>query len=341
MNRQENSQKIIEMNDFQNETGVQDNQTFFHLLTVDIPTEIHQFMHLPPPTATTQMNISQTDQTDQQDVSQQKTEMKLSREELIKHQNESKTRSDNSMKNTCYYLYWLLLNLNSSTEITLNSNKRVRSQNDRSKHFSCSSIKVNDITIFEPETEYVICEDQERKFQTIKFDDENQSPVKTTSSKKKHSTDENCRIQQHILVKIINNHLKLYNFEIPCFVKRSSRNHVSFLHFTHYFDIDDNGNLVIIEFLQRQFDQFCEILKSVFSFFLDKQTGLTKQLVISNEAAKDSCGLMQTQENIIISRERFLQIVWYIRKNECSLSDIFIVQPYSFNQTETKENEGK
>ena len=243
------------------------------------------------------------------------------------------------MKNTCYYLYWFLLNLNQSTEITLNSNKRVRSINNRSKHFSCSSIKINNKVIFEAESEYIIQKDPIKHFLTIKFDDDTRIPLMESSAKRKYSADESCRIQQHILVTSINYLLKPYNVEIPSFVKRASTNLVSFLTFSHYFDIDDYGNLFMIEFSKLHFNTLCESLKSVFSFFLDKQTGLTKQLVISGEETKETTGIIQTHERIIISRELFIQIVWYIRKTGCSVSDLLVIEP--FTQTETKENDEK
>ena len=51
---------------------------------------------------------------------------------------ERKRRSDNDTKNTCFYMYYLLLNLDPTIEITLNENKKQGSQSDNSiKNFQC------------------------------------------------------------------------------------------------------------------------------------------------------------------------------------------------------------
>ena len=324
------------MNIFPDEKSRQENGKMFHVVTVDIPLEISQFLM-----SSLGVEISQINETQSYplDKSEQKREEPVTRQEMLKRKNESKIKSDNSMMNTCYYLYWLLLNLNSSTEITLNGNKRVRSRNNRTKHYSCSSIKVNGTMIYKAETEYVIHEDPERHFPTIKIDHHTQAPVIKSEEKKKYKAGDCYRIQQHILIQTINNILKSYQCEISCYTKRESKTLVSFLFFSKYVDVNDSGQLVTKDILNEEFERLCETLSSVISFFLDKRSGLTRQLLISNEEAKDSCGLMQTNEKIIISRDRFLQVVWYMRKTGCSLSDVFLIQQLPIN--ETKENDEK
>ena len=338
MNSQFTSENERGKDNFQEMEDQQDqNQQMFQPFNFNITAELLQSLTMATPFVNMQMNVPQTEQSDQQQ--KQTDEPKQTRTESTKPKYNTKTKSDNFMKNNCYYLYWLLLNLNPSTKITLNGNKRLRSQNDRSRHYSCSSIKIGKQVIFEADTEYVICQHHKKGYQTIQMDMKTQTPVKASSSKKKYTASESCKIQQHILLHTINRLLKTKHCKIPCDSKRTSKKLICLLHFTQYFDVDDNGHLVIIDFPNREFDKLCETLKSVFSFFLDKQSGLTRKMVISDDSAQDSCGLIQTQEKIIISRQLFLQVVWYIRKNGCSVSDVFVVESFPLN--DTKDNEKK
>ena len=161
--------------------------------------------------------ISTEDRENQQvsNVINQNSMNHIKREEKSKKWNESKTKSDNSIKYCCYYLYWLLLNLKETTEIVLNRHKRKKAQNDRIDNFTCSMIKVDGKIIFQAKTEYVISESPNHHYPTVMIDDDTQIPMMVKMMERKQSADESCKIQQHILIQIINNMLKPFSLEIP------------------------------------------------------------------------------------------------------------------------------
>ena len=249
--------------------------------------------------------------------SKRKKEVNPKREDQTKKWNECKTKSDNAIKYSCYYLYWLMLNLKDTTEIRLKRRKHKKSKTGRIDHVSCLEIKVDGKTIYEFETDYVMCEAQNRCFPTIKIDEATQTPViATTTEKRKEVTFESFKIQQHILIQIINNLLRPFFFEIRYDIKRISLNRVTFLHLKQYLDVREDGEFMIKDLPDKGYQEICEAMKIAISEILDDKTGKKKELVISEEQGKPSGGYKEIRKKVIVSREYFLGRIWDIRKGD-------------------------
>ena len=83
------------------------------------------------------------------------------------------------------------------------------SDDDILKNFNCESIKINNVEIFSEKQKYVIAKDEVKNYQTVKFDEIRNFPniAENISGRRKYIKNEICRIQQHILIHIINNKL--------------------------------------------------------------------------------------------------------------------------------------
>ena len=95
---------------------------------------------------------------------------------------ERKRRSDNDTKNTCFYMYYLLIYLDPTIQITLNRNTKQGSQpNNSIRNFQCSSIISNTHQIFQSQTNYSVMKTDDG-FHSLTFDDSTDVPNLPESS---------------------------------------------------------------------------------------------------------------------------------------------------------------
>ena len=243
-----------------------------------------------------------------------------------------KRRSDNLMKLTCFYLYYIFQVLDETVEIILNkNNKQVVVPDEYMKYFPCKQIKSRGKVVFEEGVQYKVHYDQERKINTIQFDETTELPLKASDSKVRQTANESCRIQQHIMVTLINKRLKERGekTELQMYSKRRTEMSLGNILFNQYIDVDSENNLVLINKYQNpksffrketQFDELVDVLKTFFNWFLNDQKGITSQLIIGDEGM-DSF-ITTTEECIHMKRDYFFTIIHKIRYEHLDMNEI-------------------
>ena len=249
-----------------------------------------------------------------------------------------KRRSDNLMKLTCFYLYYIFHVLDETAEITLNKNsKQVVVPDEYMKYFPCKQIKSRGKVVFEEGVQYKVHYDDQLKINTIQFDETTELPIKVSDKKIRQTANESCRAQQHILVTLINKRLKERGekTELEMYSKRRTEKSLGNILFNQYIDVDSENNLVLINKYQNQksffrketlFDELVDVLKTFFDWFLNDQKGITSQLIIADEGM-DS--FITTTENCIhMKRDYFFRIIHNIRFDHLDMNEIVDIPVY-------------
>ena len=158
--------------------------------------------------------------------SKEKKEPKRKNEEQSKYDDKlRKRKSDNNLKNLCYYLYHLYLYIEPTTILIMNSNSRNGSTKQFSqKNYPCQYIISKGQVVFKTGNSYRLVSQESMGMVTIEFHKKTQLPIHTGISDNRMTANESRRIQQHILVQIINRYLvDKYNEEMTFSSKRKTR----------------------------------------------------------------------------------------------------------------------
>ena len=212
--------------------------------------------------------------------------------------------------------------LDSNTEIVLHSNERkISSDDDILKNFICESIIINEQTIFNEKEKYFIITDEVKKFNTIQFDDETNIPIVDEYKRKgNYSFNESCRIQQHILIQLINKLLTEKNLYLDYYIKKPAPIFVSSIHFKQYVDIDENDNFILVN-KQEEYETLIESLFLFFTFFIDNVKGITKKIIIGNTSIQPN-EIKTIDDCIFIGRDKFIEFIDHMRKSNKTINEL-------------------
>ena len=248
---------------------------------------------------------------------------------------ERKRRSDNDTKNTCFYMYYLLVYLDPTIQITLNRNTKQGSQpNNSIRNFQCSSIISNTHQIFQSQTNYSVMKTDDG-FHSLTFDDSTDVPNLPESSDSsdssdsseskifKQTADQSCRTQQHIMLNKINK-LLLFNFKasLTSHVRRQKSGTLSKLTLDTFLDIDMKNLLFLrdTKTTRNEYNEICETMNLLLSYFLDNRNGITQQLIIGDSIPKENS--QKENECIYLSRYIFHEIFYRIRFGKEKVDDV-------------------
>ena len=246
----------------------------------------------------------------------------------------SRQTTDRLLKGICLYLYYMLLLVEPTSEITFHTgNKQYSSEQDILKNFICQTITINNQEIFNEQEKYIISNDEVKKIRTVQFDDETNIPVidKGNVKRYKYTANESCRIQQHILIQVINRLLCEKTLHLDYYVKKQAVCFISSINFNNYIDLDNEKQLIQKEITKKkknlknsesdekneknEFDKLMDSILQFFVYFIDNVNGITKKLIIGNNSCKTN-EIIKTEECIRIGRDKFIDII-----NELKLSD--------------------
>ena len=235
----------------------------------------------------------------------------------------SRYSTDKYLKETCFYLYYLFLLLDSKSEIILHSGERkISSDDDILKNFICELISVNDQIIFNEKQKYFIVKDEVKKFNTIQFDDETNIPIVNQYKRRgNYSFNESCRIQQHILIQLINKLLIEKNLYLDYYIKKPAPTFVSSIHLKQFVDIDENNNFILIDKKQKEYETLIESLFQFFTYFIDNVKGITKKIIIGNTSCQPT-EIKTTEDCIFIGRDKFIDLIDQMRKSSKTIEDL-------------------
>ena len=130
--------------------------------------------------------------------------------------------------------------------------------------------------------------DETTQMNTIVFDKTTGIPLETMLDDDKYTPQDNQRVQQHILMKIINEKLKKeYNQEISFATRKKSKNRkLSSLHITKYPVFDENGTFQMKDMKEQnnsdEYDLIWECVAKTLEGYLNKTHGTTNALVIGD-----------------------------------------------------------
>ena len=204
-----------------------------------------------------------------------------------------KRQSINDSILTCFYLYYILIALDPSITIILNSNSTHGCKPlHYIRNFSCHSIFCNNLPLFKYGLFYKIIFDSNKEMNTVLFDEILNVPIIDSNQNTKYYSDKSCRFIHHILIHRINSLLHSIGQEIHFHSRKSKQNSLSKILLNSFVDINQNDEFIQINkptisrmnddsFEHQRYRELCEILKEVFSYFLDNKTGKTKQLIIT------------------------------------------------------------
>ena len=215
-------------------------------------------------------------------------------------------RSEFNQRNITLYLYFLLLAIDDTAQITINRNARDVEQNPSLfKTYRCESIISNKQIVYQRKQHYKTCIDQLHQCNTIEFDETISYPKIDEKNKCSYSSKQANRIQQHILIQIINKYLKQNNEEIQYYVKKTSKtNFLATIQFDEYFDMNDeyylekktkNNRNNQNEEDRETFKELSETILDILTYCIDKINGVTKQVIIGD--------LLTSSEDYIIDKD--------------------------------------
>ena len=268
----------------------------------------------------------QIDKQKQRKLIKEPMESKEKKEKKLKQQKQRKERCELQLKSNLLYLDMLLLILDSKAQITFEQVKK-RNTKDQNKtfRFHCSSIISEGKEIYNDKLHYVIEIDKERNFPTIKVDDEIGCPVVDQSNECYYNSEQTFRIQEHIVIQIINKILKQYGITLSYSISKSASKNLSSLVFTTYYDFNEYGHFILLEKdnnTNSKYQQLTESLLEFISYFIDYETGRSEKLIISDEM-KTTYGLEISDEITLMGRQTFITALWSYRNLNVSMKMIF------------------
>ena len=193
----------------------------------------------------------------------------------------------------------------------------------------------NECQLFQEGLKYQIIENEPNEMNSVIFHEETELPILEDElnpyEEKKSSADETCRTQQHILMYRINRILSYcFNMSMEYHVRRQKSKTLSKLTIDKFIDIDEKHDIIIKDRKESQedYDKICEIMNSIFNYFLDNRIGLTNKLIIGDYVNYGE-KLPEEDECIYMSRYVFDQIYHRVRfKNE---NVIDVIKSFSGN----------
>ena len=135
--------------------------------------------------------------------------------------------------------------------------------------------------------------------QGIHYDEILDVPIIDSNQNTKYYSDKSCRFLHHILIHRINSLLHSIGQEINFHSRKSKQNSLSKILLNSFIDINQNDEFIQINkptisrmnddsFEHQRYRELCEILKEVFSYFLDKNTTKRRLCSISLFLANSS-----------------------------------------------------
>ena len=253
---------------------------------------------------------------------------KPSEEEIKETKMSRKMRSDFNQRNTLLYLHYLLLVIDPTTQIILKSNKR-DPMHKRScfKTFGCESIITNEQYIFHEDIKYKIISDEQKGFHTLELDTATGCPIIDESSNIHYRREIKNRIQQHILIQVINKIFQQMNInELEYYTNNNQKTIVlESLQFDHFYDINIDNWELTQKSKENDIDEYenlCESIFKVIEYFIDKRNGLTKRLIIGDRCIETN-GYYVNNECSYIGRYSFFQCIHEVRNNKISVEEFF------------------
>ena len=244
-----------------------------------------------------------------------------------------KIRSDIKQRNTTLYLYFLLLAIDPTTQITLSRNARDPENNPSLfKTYRCESIISRGVFIYQRDVHYCLRFDSIHDCNTVDIDEVTNCPKIDISNTLIYSREQINRIQQHILIQIINKQLKENGNEMKYYVTKSKQtSFLSSIQFDEYYDmneeckLEENKRKNRINSKDNQNNKFEELMDSIFdifSYFIDRSTGITKQIIIGDFDI-DTNDYRLNKECCFIGRWKFFQTIHEVRNKNTSIEKIF------------------
>lgn len=257
-------------------------------------------------------------------------EPKRKNEEQSKYDDKiRKRKSDNNLKNLCYYLYYLYLSIEPTTVIVINSNSRNGSIKQFSqKNYPCQYIFANGKTVFKSGSSYRFVSEDSIGMVTIQFDPKTHLPIEFGMSDNRMTANESRRNQQHILIQIINNYLrKHYHEEITFNSKRKMRtstlsclqmksfpifvnktNDTNSFNITH--QMNDKKQIQFVSFSEckKEYDCLVDAISIIIDTYLNKKSRNEKMLIIGDSLDSIS-NIKEFGPYIHLSRKSFFEEV--------------------------------
>lgn len=275
------------------------------------------------------------------------------RKEKCQNQTQRKHKSELQIKSNLLYLHMLLLIIDSESQIIFKRIERKSSKEDNSIiNFHCTSIISEGYEIFNFNKQYLVEQNSNSLHSTIAIDLKTGYPVVDNLNTNKQNSNDQCRIQQHILFHRINKLLEDKELSIDYKIHKKSTKGVSSLEIKTFLDFDEKREFISFErsfkddltYLPNfKYQQNTNALIDFISYFLDSKNGITQKVVIGDNL-KGSYGLEITNELTIIGREIFLIALWNYKNLNISMKTIF-EEPekyiYPYFQIVWDENENK
>ena len=244
-----------------------------------------------------------------------------------------KLKCDYRQRNTSLYLYFLLLAIDPTAKVVLRRNLRDSKKQHTFKTYGCDSIESRNQCIYSKDFRYKLTYDEEHNSNTIDFDEFNECPLIDYESTIVYTREQNHRIQQHILIQVINKRLNEINEELKYYIRGNYKTQfLETIQFDEYFDMNEqflleeksrltkkqstNGNY-------EKFEELCETIFKILTYFLDRGKGITKQLVIGysskllNEYKIDN-------ECSFIGRSKFFEVIHEVRNRKRNVEEMFL-----------------
>ena len=262
-----------------------------------------------------------------------------------------KQRSDIHQRNTLLYLYFLLLAIDPTAQIILNQNARdPEDKQIRFKTFTCHSIISRGQCIFQKGIKYKIVFNEEKQFHTVELDEATDSPVIDESSDKIYNRETKNRIEQHILIQVINKRLKEMNKELKYYIRNSTNTKlIASIQFDEFIDINDEYLLEEKSRLKEnktrdgdynKFQQLCNTIFDILVYLIDRTNGFSKQLVIGDIALPTSCFYIH-KECTWIGRWKLFQVIQEVRNKQRTIEELFSPEQFIQFQMNLEVNEMK
>ena len=237
---------------------------------------------------------------------------------------ERKQKSSMKVKSNTLYLCMVLLLWDQTAQITFEPSKfknRINAIN--SMNYRIISIISKGKEIYQESNYYVIEEDKEHGFSTIKFDDETEIPIVDLNSTGTYYGDEKYRVIQHILIQTINKILKQYDKRIDYEITKSSIKKVSSIKIDSFFDCNENGEYIQIDNNEKNESIYKSICDYFFDFircFIDNKTGKTSQLIIG-DLNNGTNEYNESYECTTMGRQIVINSLWYFKTYQMQPND--------------------
>lgn len=280
------------------------------------------------------------------------------RERKLENQILRKNKSDLHVKTNLLYLDMLLLIIDSESQIifTQIERKLIKDESNSNLHFHCSSIISKGKEIYNSKYNYRIEQDEERNFPTIKIDNETGCPIVDERKDIYYNTERQFRIQQHIVIQIINRLLKEKGISIDYTIRKTASRYLSSLIFKTFLDFDENNHFVPFERTLNNnenesienimYKELIDSLIEFISYFFDNKIGKSRKVIIGDEKIGINKFTISTEETLI-GRQIFITALYINRKMKIPIqmifeqSEIFLFPYLPINETNNEMKEEK